>query len=98
MRKLRCSNLKKSTQDPDNWISELELTRVRLKKMSPNLKGENESESEDEEEVALFAKAFKGICCKCRNFGHKVAASGTDLKIVNGIPIKTRILMEEIIV
>ena len=31
------SRLKKNNQDPDSWISELELMRIRLKKMGSNI-------------------------------------------------------------
>ena len=34
------SKLKKNTQDPDPWISELELMRIRLKKMGSNINDE----------------------------------------------------------
>ena len=33
MGQFNSSRLKKKTQDPDSWISELELMRIRLKKM-----------------------------------------------------------------
>ena len=34
------SRLKKNHQDPDPWISELELMRIRLKKMGLNIDDE----------------------------------------------------------
>ena len=34
------SKLRKSTQDPDSWISELELMRIRLKKMGSSIDDE----------------------------------------------------------
>ena len=129
------SRLKKKTQDPDSWISELELMMIRLKKMRIQIDDEylmmhiinnlprrydnlienpedrldsivdpltismlrdklskkyekikkrkgvkhNKSDDSDEDgERSLFAKTFKGRCCKFGKLGHDVVDCRSD--------------------
>ncbi len=84
MNQFTSNRLRKMSQDPDVWISELELIRTRLKKMGTTLddkyekirarkKSRDDSDSEGEERALFAGGKFKGRCHYCGKFGHKAS-------------------------